>query len=271
MQSPLNHQSCDHTKDHTCSGGVSAISNSVYRSCFANRATRGTYCSRCEREFTSRRALQQHYNDSASHYRCEICAFDGPTWDKLLQHYRKTQHRVVCQGCDDGGGMTWVAGSQEYLAHLKEQNVCQVCEVHFPNASNLDHHKMVHLERLIECYGCYRKFTTYPAMILHLESGTCHSEIDILGLNESTAMCFQWKAYIDEYYRDELLNREDLQSEYSEPVYPFRCPDCSVVFTKLSGLFQHAYSKACNQGLYGGKIAKLIKWLGKRHNIEGNE
>lgn len=226
-----------------------------------------TYCSRWERNLPSPLVLKHHYNDSASHYRCEICGFDGITWGRLLEHHRETQHRVVCQGCDDGEGMTWVAGSQGYLAHLTEQTVC---EVHFQNASNLDHHKIVHLERSIECYGCYQKFTTYPAMMLHLESGTCPLEIVVLDLNKSAAMYFQWKAYIDEDYRDGLLNRVDPQSEYSEPVYPFRCPECGVEFTSLSGLFQHAYSKACKQDLYEGKIAKLIKWLGKRHNIEGN-
>src|ERR1051325_8275275 len=125
---------------------------------------------------------------------------------------------------------------------------------------------MVHLERLTECYGCYRKFTVYPAMIIHLESGTCPSEIDVFDLNESAAMCFQWNAYINGDYRNELLNREDLQSKYSESVYPFRCPECDTVFTKLSGLFQHVYSKACNQGLHEGKMAKLTKWLENRHS-----
>jgi hypothetical protein len=132
-------------------------------------------------------------------------------------------------------------------------------------------HKMVHLEPTIECYGCYRTFTTYPAMILHLEAGTCESGIKVFDLNESAALCYQWKAYLDGDYRDELLNREDLQSEYSEPVYPFRCPACDVGFTKLSGLFQHAYSQVCDQDLQKGNIAKLIRWLEKRHNIEDEE
>lgn len=130
---------------------------------------------------------------------------------------------------------------------------------------------MVHLERSIECYGCYRRFVTYPAMIIHLESGACESEMDMIDLNESAAICFQWKAYIDEDYRDDLLDRCDLQSEYSEPVYPFRCPECDTCFTKLSGLFQHVYSKACNQGLYTGKMGKLVRWLEVRHNLSGSE
>lgn len=49
-----------------------------------------------------------------------------------------TQHRLVCQGCDGGQGMTWAPGSQDYLDHLEEQNVCRTCEEHFQSPSNLD-------------------------------------------------------------------------------------------------------------------------------------
>lgn len=108
-------------------------------------------------------------------------------------------------------------------------------------------------------------------MIIHLESGTCDSEIDVFDLNESAATCYQWKAYLDEDYRNELLNRCDLESEYSESVYPFRCPECDIGFTKLSGLFQHVYSKACNQGLCAGKMGKLVRWLELQHSAGGSE
>ncbi|KAF2276017.1 uncharacterized protein EI97DRAFT_419793 [Westerdykella ornata] len=226
------------------------------------------YCTRCAKRFPSQQALQQHYDDSPRHYRCDICGFDGSTWEKFLQHNRKTKHRVVCQGCDDGEGIAWIAGSQEYLVHLKEQNVCQACEEHFDSSSNLHHHQMVHLPRSIECYGCYRKFSTLPAMIIHLESGACPSGIDIVDLNESAAMCFQWKAYLHEDYQNELLNRVDLLSKYGNSVYPFKCPECDTRVTKLSGLLQHVYSDACNQSLYEGKIAKLTKWLEKRYSVD---
>lgn len=106
-------------------------------------------------------------------------------------------------------------------------------------------------------------------MIIHLESGNCRSQIDIIDLNESAAQCFQWKAYLDENFRDELLDRRDLTADY-ERVYPFHCPECDTNFTKLSGLFQHVCSKACEQGLYEGKIGKLVRWLEKKHEFGGN-
>jgi uncharacterized C2H2 Zn-finger protein len=107
-------------------------------------------------------------------------------------------------------------------------------------------------------------------MIIHLESGACDSEIDMIDLNESAAMCFQWKAYLVEEYRDKLLSCRDLSYEYSETVYPFKCPECDTVFTRLSGLFQHAYSKACSQDLNKGKIGKLVRWLEVQHSGSGS-
>lgn len=76
---------------------------------------------------------------------------------------------------------------------------------------------------------------------------------------------------IDENYRNELLNRDDLQSEYSVLGYPYKYSECDIKFTKLSGLFQHIYSKACDQRLDEGKMAKLIKWLKNRHNMDEDD
>lgn len=108
-------------------------------------------------------------------------------------------------------------------------------------------------------------------MIIHLESGACASEIEIIDLNESAAECYQWKAYLDADYRDDLLNRRNLDFEYTKPAYAFRCPKCDTGFTKLSGLFQHVESKACNQGLYAGKMGKLVRWLESQLCASGSE
>ena|SRR5437762_12493355 len=124
---------------------------------------------------------------------------------------------------------------------------------------------MVHLDRSIECYGCTRTFTTYAGMIIHLESGTCDSGVDILDLNESAAMCYQWRHYVDEEYRDDMLGGCDLPTEYDDTVYPFKCPTCETVFSKLSGLFQHIGSQSCEQRLTEGAVRKLVRWLKVRH------
>ncbi|KIW04946.1 uncharacterized protein PV09_04111 [Verruconis gallopava] len=110
-------------------------------------------------------------------------------------------------------------------------------------------------------------FTTYHGMIIHLESGVCQSQIDRIDLNRSAAMCYQWKAYLDEEWRDELLQRHDLEQEYVNKIYAFHCPECRTVFSTLSGLFQHVHSKVCLQTLYSGKMAKLVRWLEKQHDV----
>jgi hypothetical protein len=102
-------------------------------------------------------------------------------------------------------------------------------------------------------------------MIIHLESGTCASGTDVLDLNESAAMCYQWQKFLDEEYRDDMLSCYDLEEEYDGIVYPFKCPGCDTTFSKLSGLFQHVSSGSCEQRLNGGPIAKLAKWLSNRH------
>lgn len=108
-------------------------------------------------------------------------------------------------------------------------------------------------------------------MILHLEPGSCISEIDNIDLNESAAQCDQWEAFLDEDYRDSLLDREDLEEVYEDVVYPFHCPKCHTTFRKLSGLFQHVGSNACKQRLRRGKIGKLVRWLKLRHDLTGSD
>ncbi|KAJ5021275.1 hypothetical protein J3E73DRAFT_434834 [Bipolaris maydis] len=181
-------------------------------------------------------ALRQHRRDASGHHPCDSCDFVGATRADLFIHHGQTRHAAVCRGCNNGRGRIWEWESQEYLDHLEDENVC----------GSGAQHEMTHLERTIECYGCYRKFPTYPAMIIHLEAATCASGINIRDLNQSAAMCFQWKSY--------------------GRVYPFRCPGCELSFTKLSGLFQHVYSNACRQDLHEGKMAKLIHWLENRHD-----
>lgn len=55
-----------------------------------------------------------------------------------------------------------------------------------------------------------------------------------------------------------------MDEEYVYKVYPFKCPECDMVFTKLSGLFQHVGSRACGQTLDDGAVRKLVRWLGRR-------
>lgn len=47
----------------------------------------------------------------------------------LLDHYRATNHMVVCEGCPHRNGeeTPWDPDREEYQAHLSNQNVCKAC------------------------------------------------------------------------------------------------------------------------------------------------
>ncbi len=178
--------------------------------------------------------------------------------------------------------MIWDSRGKNYLDHLDEDNVCSVCEGHFDSLGNLEHvgglsictvymlmiynkHKISHMERHIECYGCYRMFKTFPHMILHLENGGCESDITTQDLYMTATQCYQAHKYTDRNYQIDMLNGEDLEELYADTVFPFQCPECDGDFSTLSGLLQHASSQTCEQTLQAGAIGKLVKWLDKQY------
>lgn len=112
----------------------------VVRTGYARVVTpaRPPYCSRCDQTFNSDRAKGQHNEDSTRHNTCVVCQFDGSSRDQLVQHHRSTGHRIICNGCGDGGRF-WIPGSQAYKDHLRNKNVCTTCEGHFNSLSNLQH------------------------------------------------------------------------------------------------------------------------------------
>ncbi|KAL6151569.1 hypothetical protein ACJQWK_10270 [Exserohilum turcicum] len=219
------------------------------------------WCDRCDRTYRTFSALRQHIKDSQNHYECPGCDFDGESWDDLLQHCRDEGCRTVCQGCNHGGGSHWDRDCEEYWHHLSDFNVCQRCERHFTSPDHLHNHMLSHRVPMYECYLCTDVFKTYGGMIIHLEYGTC-SNVDRIELNMLAARCMRWRHFIDEDYRNELLAYGDTQYD----VDPFMCPTCDATFSKLSGLFQHVESSACEQNLHDRVIGKLRNFLASRLN-----
>ncbi|KAI9806384.1 MAG: hypothetical protein M1826_004664 [Phylliscum demangeonii] len=114
---------------------------------------------------------------------------------------------------------------------------------------------MKHLERSQCCYGCTKTFTTLHGIILHLETDTCPSGLNLLHVNHAAAECYQWRQFVDDFYRDDMLAYRPLKRTYDEDnqqVLPYRCPTCATGFRQLSGLVQHVFSRACGQTMDGG-------------------
>ncbi|KAL5381115.1 hypothetical protein DPSP01_007371 [Paraphaeosphaeria sporulosa] len=222
------------------------------------------WCHRCDRSFATHRAKSQHLQNSPRHNECPECDFDGETWDELLDHIREEDCCRVCGGCNGGRGGYW-EDDDAYWEHVEDCHVCTDCDRHFENANNLEQHKLSHRTAQVECLGCYREFKTYGGMIIHLESGACESSIDHLDLNSTAAECHLWTQFVSKDYRDGMLAKHDLGRMYQGKVYPFECPKCDSVFSKLSGLFQHINSSACDQTLYEGAIKRLCRFLRSRY------
>lgn len=118
----------------------------------------------------------------------------------------------------------------------------------------------------MECIGCDRKFTTWGGMVIHLESGRCDSGLDMVDLNETAAMCYQWKKFMEQNYRDDLRECVPLHKKHHpNKIYPFKCPTCENTFSRLSGLFMHVASPSCGEDMSRGAMAKLMKWMENRH------
>jgi len=81
----------------------------------------------------------------------------------------------------------------------------------------------------------------------------------------TATQCYQSHEYINEEYRADILDGEDLEELYADAVYPFRCPECDGEFSTLSGLLQHASSHTCEQTLQSGAIGKLLNWVNKQY------
>lgn len=107
-------------------------------------------------------------------------------------------------------------------------------------------HQQVHLPRDKECYGCYRNFPTLPAMMIHLESGNCSSQVTNDDIDNWTLQYSQLNRYID----PQAANR-------------YECPRCENQFSYLSGLLQHLESDACD-GSIGKSLRTLPKFLAKK-------
>lgn len=121
------------------------------------------------------------------------------------------------------------------------------------------------MDRNIKYYRCYRGFKTLPHIILHLKNRGCRSDITSQDLYSTATQYYQSHKYINEDYRADMLDGEDLKEVYTDTVFPFLCPECNSEFLKLSGLLQHASSQTCEQTLQTGATRKLLKWLNKQY------
>lgn len=87
-------------------------------------------------------------------------------------------------------------------------------------------------------------------MVLHLEAGTCESQIDSTDVVALALECYQSRYYAYGNYNDS---------------FRFSCPSCRVASRTMSGLLQHVESDYCGEALHTrGPLDKFLRFLESR-------
>ncbi|KAL4063896.1 hypothetical protein V8B97DRAFT_654122 [Scleroderma yunnanense] len=160
------------------------------------------YCDRCDRDFRSYHAYEQHIDNSARHNICDDCDIDFASWTGLKEHWVQSPRHSYCQYCDchfdDGSSLLDHYRDEHYYCEkcnrvfkneygLHEHNrqshyYCESCKRVFQSPSNLSAHmnSSTHRSKDVPCpfNGCDQSFVSKSALILHLESGGCKSGVN---------------------------------------------------------------------------------------------
>ena len=106
-----------------------------------------SYCHRCDRSFSSFQALEQHVENSSSHFVCNECRIDLASDDELHEHCRQ---------------LHWY---------------CSTCKEVFESAEDLRVHRRSpdHHSKCLSCpvASCKKQFASVSAIMQHLERGDC--------------------------------------------------------------------------------------------------
>ncbi|RLL94511.1 hypothetical protein CFD26_101059 [Aspergillus turcosus] len=206
------------------------------------------WCARCERVFVSEASKRDHLRNSHRHHICNLCEFevDFPSQRDLEDHLDE-QH-CLCEPCKRYFPSAYELGQHDIQCH----NWCNKCDRYFSNENNYRMHQRTHDARDEECYGCYRAFGSFSAMLIHLEAGNCSKGIELSDIHDMAFECYQARKYT----RDR------------ENYYPYFCPDpgCGREFRFPSALYQHVEtSPSCDHLLQMPKcLAKLRRFISQR-------
>ena len=194
--------------------------------------------------------------------------------------------------------------------NIESHHYCRTCKKIFQSASNLQtvslflkfcknmlicsQHAQTHMPRNISCpmKGCGQGFRTRPALVAHLESGSCPSRVDRATINSyvsqwdktgvitdpsrlltggssgssssyrvvsNIATNASWNGYGFECYLCHkefrslhILNQHLSSAAHDDKIY--HCPrrSCGRQFHALSGLIAHIESQKCGVMKFGG-------------------
>ncbi|PLB48185.1 hypothetical protein P170DRAFT_410888 [Aspergillus steynii IBT 23096] len=210
-------------------------------------------CALCERDFASEGSLYAHCRNTSQHDWCErhnIClrcpsSQDFETHAELDDHLMGSHH--FCSDCN-----LYHESAEKLREHdIDKHHLCVKCERYFATKNNLEMHQQKHQARTMECCGCYKTFKSFSGVLIHLESGSCPSNITEEEIDEIAHECYQNRKYTNEGLED--------------GGWLYKCPHCEIEFSKLSGLYQHAEDvPSCSFLIKGyGCLAKLERFIAR--------
>lgn len=82
-------------------------------------------------------------------------------------------------------------------------------------------------------------------MMLHLEQHSCCSGVNIDEIDKLAFRCYQKKHY----------------ATSKDAWFKYFCPTCRTSFSKMSGLLQHAESRACSEDIETWPLNKVLRYI----------
>ncbi|KAL8879911.1 MAG: hypothetical protein Q9192_008134 [Flavoplaca navasiana] len=162
---------------HAC-GQCTSVFDSATRLCDHQRKTSHCYCQKCSRPFKDQQAYSQHIRSTihVSQFRCVECERDFATEQALEQHLKDKKNH----------------GPPERSITTSEDDTlkCNDCDRDFPDRKSLKQHleSVVHRPlsslRCVASSKCKARFTSPSALLHHLESGSCRSNLTRASLNQ---------------------------------------------------------------------------------------
>lgn len=150
------------------------------------------YCQSCDRNFVDRRALEQHWTDSYSHWWCRRCDELFDTKEDLESHNRSSMDHWICEKC--GIDYIYEVDLEEHYYEDPNHNYCTCCSRDFISPNNLSQVRQ-------SCSEVSRPVFTIVST-LSMKSPICHG-ISLVSHVETTVILqrgqpcsFTWKTAV---------------------------------------------------------------------------
>lgn len=211
-------------------------------------------CSRCDRNFSSHHALEQHLEDSPRHHFCRDCNRNFTTKTALTHHWRDSSKHSYCEDCDelfdddDELEEHWFKSSSHFY--------CQECDEHFDDDDELEDHLE---DNHFYCSTCSQVSLTVDRDVR--SHSTLRTQLFTTedGLHQHNSRKHWYCASCRRLFQTENNLHTHLRSSAHQP-RRLRCPGsrCKASFITEAGLVLHCESGACRSGVTRRAVDRVV-------------